>query len=46
MVRSEITKALEGARREKVIGHPLEAEVLLQVDGEFGAILKSEWADD
>jgi len=36
-VRSEITKGLEAARREKIIGHPLEAEVFLQVSG--------EWAD-
>ena len=42
-VRSEITKALEIARREKVIGHPLEAEVLLQADGELADFLKSEW---
>jgi len=34
-VRSEITKTLEGARREKIIGHPLEAEVLLAVSGEW-----------
>ncbi len=36
-VRSEITKALEAARREKIIGHPLEAEVAL--------VVKGEWAD-
>ncbi|MFH2122832.1 MAG: isoleucine--tRNA ligase [Pseudomonadota bacterium] len=43
MVRSEITKALEGARREKVIGHPLEAEVLLQVRGEWADFIHQEW---
>jgi isoleucyl-tRNA synthetase len=32
-VRSEITKALEKARAEKIIGHPLEAEVLICTDG-------------
>ena len=32
-VRSEITRALEGARRDKVIGHPLEAKVLVKVTG-------------
>ncbi len=32
-IRSEITKALEIARREKIIGHPLEAEVLLLANG-------------
>lgn len=42
-VRSDITKALEIARREKVIGHSLEAEVLLKADGELAAFLKSEW---
>jgi isoleucyl-tRNA synthetase len=42
-VRSDITKALEIARREKVIGHPLEAEVLLKAEGELAEFLKSEW---
>jgi isoleucyl-tRNA synthetase len=42
-VRSEITKALEGARQEKVIGHPLEAEVLLQVGGEWADFINQEW---
>jgi len=42
-VRSDITKALEIARREKVIGHPLEAEVLLNAEGELADFLKSEW---
>ena len=32
-LRSEITKALENARAGKIIGHPLEAEVLLSIDG-------------
>jgi isoleucyl-tRNA synthetase len=43
MVRSEITKALEGARQEKVIGHPLEAEVLLQIGGEWADFIRQEW---
>ncbi|MGB3225705.1 MAG: isoleucine--tRNA ligase [Desulforhopalus sp.] len=42
-VRSEITKALEIARREKVIGHPLEAEILLKVKGELAGFLETEW---
>ena len=42
-VRSEITKALEAARREKIIGHPLEAEVLLEVEGEWADFIKEEW---
>ncbi len=42
-VRSEITRALEGARQEKVIGHPLEAEVLLQVGGEWADFINQEW---
>jgi len=33
-MRSEITKALENARRAKVIGHSLDAEVVLYADGE------------
>lgn len=42
-VRSEITKALELARREKVIGHSLEAEVLVRAEGEMASFLQSEW---
>jgi len=42
-IRSEITGALEHARREKVIGHPLEAEVLLSVEGELAEFVKQEW---
>lgn len=42
-VRSEITKALEIARRDKVIGHPLEAEVLVMADGELAGFLQAEW---
>jgi isoleucyl-tRNA synthetase len=32
-IRAEITRALEKARADKVIGHPLEAEVLICVEG-------------
>jgi len=42
-VRSEITRALELARKEKVIGHPLEAEVLLVVEGELAPFVCQEW---
>ncbi len=38
-VRAEILQALEVARREKIIGHPLEAEVLLQVSGDMQEFL-------
>ncbi|KAB2890572.1 MAG: isoleucine--tRNA ligase [Desulfobulbaceae bacterium] len=41
-LRSEITKALEIARRDKIIGHPLEAEVQLQVGGELAAFIEQE----
>ncbi len=41
-VRSELTKALEIARREKIIGHPLEAEVLIRLSGELGDFLEQE----
>ena len=41
-LRSEITKALEIARREKIIGHPLEAEVLILITGELGDFLSRE----
>ncbi len=43
-VRSEITKALEMARREKVIGHPLEAEVLMAAGDELESFLQNEWS--
>ncbi len=43
LVRSEITRALEGARRDKVIGLSLDAEVLLQVAGEWGDFIHREW---
>ena len=42
-VRSEITKALEIARKEKVIGHPLEAEVLLAGGGDFADFIETQW---
>ena len=41
-VRSEITKALESARREKIIGHPLEAEVMLLINEELEGFLARE----
>ncbi len=42
-IRSEITKVLETARREKVIGLSLDAEVLVQADGEVGDFLTDKW---
>ncbi|MBM9520061.1 isoleucine--tRNA ligase [Desulforhopalus vacuolatus] len=42
-VRSEITRALETARREKVIGHSLEAEVMLRAEGDVGEFITREW---
>jgi len=42
-IRSEITRALEIARRDKVIGHPLEAEVLLEVEGDLAPFVEKEW---
>lgn len=38
-LRDEILKALEAARRDKVIGHPLDAEVHLYATGETYATL-------
>ncbi len=43
-VRSEITGALELARRDKVIGHSLEAEVLLAAEGELAGFLADNWS--
>jgi isoleucyl-tRNA synthetase len=34
-VRGEITKVLEQARQEKIIGHPLEAEVVFAAESEL-----------
>ncbi len=42
-IRSEITKALEIARRDKVIGHSLEAEVSLKAEGDTREFLRGEW---
>lgn len=42
-IRSEITKALEKARAEKIIGHPLEAEVLVCAEGELREFLTATW---
>ena len=42
-VRAEITKVLEVARRDKVIGHSLEAEVWLTVQGELGEFVENNW---
>ena len=43
VVRSAVTRALEQARRDKVIGHPLEAAVRLHVTGEYAAFLADKW---
>jgi isoleucyl-tRNA synthetase len=42
-VRSSITKALEAARRAKLIGHPLEAEVVIEVSGDWSDFIHAEW---
>jgi isoleucyl-tRNA synthetase len=39
-LRSGITRVLEGARRDKVIGLSLDAEVILQADAEWTGFLK------
>jgi isoleucyl-tRNA synthetase len=43
VIRGEITKVLEAARRDKVIGLSLDAEVLVQVDGETADFLADKW---
>jgi isoleucyl-tRNA synthetase len=45
-VRSEITKALEGARRDKVIGHPLEAKVMVKATGSLAEFLADKLEGD
>jgi isoleucyl-tRNA synthetase len=42
-VRSEITRALEEARRDKVIGHPLEANVMVKASGALEEFLANKW---
>ena len=42
-LRREITKALELARADKVIGHSLEARVGLEVGGEWADFLADKW---
>jgi isoleucyl-tRNA synthetase len=44
-VRGEVTKALEAARAQKLIGHALDAAVTLSVDGELYGRLKPYVAD-
>ena len=45
-VRSEVTKALESARKEKLIGHPLDASITIHtVDNDVNEILASFGAD-
>ncbi|MFZ5760774.1 MAG: isoleucine--tRNA ligase [Thermodesulfobacteriota bacterium] len=43
-VRTEITRVLEIARRDKVIGHSLEAEVWVAVSGELAEFLADKWS--
>lgn len=40
-IRTDVQKALELARNEKIIGKPLEAKVILHADGELSDFLKS-----
>ena len=42
-IRRELTKALEIARADKVIGHSLEARVLVAVEGEVAEFLEDKW---
>lgn len=45
LLRSDILKALENARQEKIIGKSLEAAVCLQVSKEDEALLKDTFGD-
>ncbi|HWR68347.1 MAG TPA: zinc finger domain-containing protein [Desulfomonilia bacterium] len=40
-LKQEVSKVLEGARRDRVIGHPLDADVRLMADGETLEFLTS-----
>ena len=41
-IRTDVQKALELARNEKVIGKPLEAKVVLHADGDLADFLNAE----
>ncbi len=41
-LRSEITRALEKARADKIIGHPLEAELLICAEGSLKQIVTEQ----
>ncbi|HER63007.1 MAG TPA: isoleucine--tRNA ligase, partial [Desulfobacteraceae bacterium] len=43
-IRGEITRVLEAARRDKIIGLSLDAEVLVQVEGETADFLADKWS--
>jgi isoleucyl-tRNA synthetase len=45
LVRSEVTKAMETARSEKVIGHSLDASVVVGLDDDLFALV-APYADD
>lgn len=40
--KAEISKALEGARQAKIIGHPLDAQVVVYAPEKDGELLRSE----
>ncbi|MDF1614673.1 isoleucine--tRNA ligase [Desulfurivibrio dismutans] len=42
-LRSELTRALEIARRDKVIGHSLDAEVVVAADGQWAEFVNANW---
>ncbi len=44
-IRGEVTRALETARAGKLIGHPLDARVIISAENQPGKILK-KYADD
>jgi isoleucyl-tRNA synthetase len=44
-VRAEVLKALEAARRDKLIGSGLEAQVTVSAEGETAALLESAKAE-
>ncbi|MDT8335419.1 MAG: isoleucine--tRNA ligase [Desulfurivibrionaceae bacterium] len=43
-IRGELTKALELARQNKVIGHPLEAEVDVAISGQLADFMAENWS--
>ncbi|HLA51234.1 MAG TPA: zinc finger domain-containing protein [Thermodesulfobacteriota bacterium] len=41
-IRGEIAKALEAARKDKIIGHPLDAKIIVSAPKELNGLIREE----